>query len=67
MRTTKPQPEDPDEREGMPSGEAKRPLARRARDAARYGVWFRANVEREIRAGRVRETVGDNGEPVSLH
>ena len=30
-------------------------------------TWMMSNVRREIAAGRVRETVGDNGEPVTLH
>jgi len=32
-----------------------------------YGRWFMQNVRREIAAGRVRSTVGDDGEPVTIH
>ncbi len=34
--------------------------------ASAFGAWMRANVEREVRAGRLRET-NDDGERATIH
>lgn len=58
MRATKPQPVTPVR--ATEPGEAER-------RAAAFGAWMMSNVRREIAAGRVRQTIDDNGEPVTLH
>jgi hypothetical protein len=34
---------------------------------AAWGAWIKRNVEREIRAGRLQQTLDDNGTPATIH
>jgi hypothetical protein len=37
------------------------------RQKADYAKWWRQKIVIEVRAGRLRQTITDSGEPVAIH